>query len=60
MATKASACTKLRNFSGIICKNNVRRRCSLRCIAMAEPSMANHKNEIDTTSSIQIIGNENT
>jgi hypothetical protein len=60
IVTSATACTKPRRRSGIICKNSVKRKCSLRYMAIAEPSMASHKNEIETTSSIQTIGSENT
>jgi hypothetical protein len=60
MTRSARVWTKDRILPGNIPRKSVSLRCSLRSMAMAEPSMASHRNEIDATSSIHTMGMENT
>ena len=60
ITSSAKVLTKLCNRSGSLSTNTLSRKCSLRSTASTEPSMATHKNAIDATSSIQLMGAENT
>jgi hypothetical protein len=53
---RASVWTKARALLGNIPMNRVSLRCSFRSIAMADPSMASQRKEIDAASSIQTTG----
>ena len=59
-AIKARVCTNSFLPAGRRSTNTLSRKCSLRSIASTDPSIATHKNEIDTISSIHTIGAENT
>ena len=57
---RPKACTGGCQRCGSCCTKTVSRRCSLRWMAIAEPSMASHRKAMDTASSTQVSGAENT